>query len=143
MGHLNTASVSKWFNPAGVDNLLVRLAKEHTIFPRFRAEADNKYKKDDPMINYLFGYYGFQEVLNEDLTWCLNEIVDTWDATNTKGKLSYRRKVEVALRLVEEIIEFERLNNISFFNADRQALIAAVNQGQRRVVVAQPVRIKA
>jgi predicted transcriptional regulator len=93
-----------------LDDLRTRLGKGHTFYPRLRAEADNQYPPKDPMLGYLFNYYGFLEVLNEDLTHFLDELQDSWDATSTKGKLGYLRKVQVRDQLNREIAEFEAKN---------------------------------
>jgi predicted transcriptional regulator len=93
-----------------LDDLLTRLAKAHTFYPRLRAEADNQYQLKNPMLQYLFNYYTFLEVLNEDLTRFLEELGDSWDSTSTKGKLGYLRKVRVRDQLNREIADFEARN---------------------------------
>lgn len=93
-----------------LENLLERLAKGHILYPRLRAEADSHYQLNDPMLQYLFNYYAFLEVLNEDLTRFLDDLQDSWDATSTKGKLGYMRKVKVWNQLGKEIAEFEAIN---------------------------------
>ncbi|OJV93996.1 MAG: hypothetical protein BGO39_18345 [Chloroflexi bacterium 54-19] len=99
-------------SPERTDNLLARLSTANTYIHRVRAEADNKYDTDDPMLNYLFDKYAFLEVLNEDTVYHLEKEAETWERTTTRGRLSYERKKEVIVRLLGEVAEFERWNNL-------------------------------
>lgn len=101
------ATVRTRLTPPILDDLRGRLATEHIYFPRLRAEADSKYQSNDPMLPYLFRYYGFMEVLNEDISRFMEELQDSWDATSTKGKLAYSTKVERRDRLSQEIAMYD------------------------------------
>ncbi len=102
-----------------LEDLQSRVARMHTVVPRLRAEADTQYPTSHPMLNYLFGYHAFIEVLAEDLAGFLDELQDSWDATSTKGKLSYSTKVERRDRLSLEIAMYEAQNQSPTRRASR------------------------